>query len=417
MSAMTSTAIGEVAILHLGVVAGVLLGRHRVVLAADRVEGDRDVERGARGRALEEQVLEEVRGAEARRRGAVAGGDRIRFVAGADGDPVAERGAAGARDLLAEDADTARKHGPPDQRIAGCGEREVGQTEGEVDCAVHPLHPTPGGPDRAFSKRRTNRLVCLLYTGPRPQRGPPRRAPNRRRTRPSHNEGVVPDGRKCSNDHPAARAIEAEDPRDRRRALLPRGNPHGRRRSHHRRRTGDQGHVLQALPLEGPADHRLRRRARQAGARLVRRAGDARDADPRDIARALVDSINVEAVRPGFRGDPFINAAAQFADENHPVRVAVTAHRDWYAHRIEDLFRQIGHPRPGDAADDLILARDGALAGGYVGDPIAAGAALHRSLRAASCAEACGSADGGATRRRGRVRASERGSAGCPRLP
>jgi AcrR family transcriptional regulator len=102
--------------------------------------------------------------------------------------------------------------------------------------------------------------------------------------------------------------------------------------------------------------------------------------DPRAIARALVDQINVQAIRPGFRGDPFINAAAQFADENHPVRLAVTAHRDWYAHRIEELFRQIGHPRPGDAADDLILARDGALAGGYVGDPVAAGAALHRSL-------------------------------------
>lgn len=102
--------------------------------------------------------------------------------------------------------------------------------------------------------------------------------------------------------------------------------------------------------------------------------------DPREIARALVDSINEEAIRPGFRGDPFINAAAQFADENHPVRIAVTAHRDWYAKRIEQLFRDLGHPRPGDAADDLILARDGALAGGYVGDPIAAGAALHRSL-------------------------------------
>lgn len=105
-------------------------------------------------------------------------------------------------------------------------------------------------------------------------------------------------------------------------------------------------------------------------------AGD----DPAQITRALVDWINDEAVRPGFRGDPFINAAAQFADESHPVRVAVTAHRDWYAKRIEQLFRDLGHPRPGDAADDLILARDGALAGGYVGDPIAAGAALHRSL-------------------------------------
>ena len=100
----------------------------------------------------------------------------------------------------------------------------------------------------------------------------------------------------------------------------------------------------------------------------------------RQLQRKLVDSINEEAVRPGFHGDPFINAAAQFSDPADPVRVAVTAHRDWYADRIEELFRAIGHPRPGDAADDLILARDGALAGGYVGDPIAAGAALHRAL-------------------------------------
>lgn len=102
--------------------------------------------------------------------------------------------------------------------------------------------------------------------------------------------------------------------------------------------------------------------------------------DPRDIVRALVDWINAEATRPGFRGDPFINAAAQFADESHPVRVAVTTHRDWYTKKIEELFRTIDHPHPGDAADDLILARDGALAGGYIGDRIAAGAALHRAL-------------------------------------
>jgi hypothetical protein len=33
---------------------------------------------------------------------------------------------------------------------------------------------------------------------------------------------------------------------------------------------------------------------------------------------------------------------------------------------------------PGDAADDVILARDGAMSGGYAGDPIAASASLTR---------------------------------------
>ena len=51
----------EVAIAHLREVAGVLLGGERVVLASHRIEGHRDVERAAGFRALEEQVLEEVR--------------------------------------------------------------------------------------------------------------------------------------------------------------------------------------------------------------------------------------------------------------------------------------------------------------------------------------------------------------------
>ncbi len=48
---------------HLQVVAGVLLGRERVHLAADRVDGLGDVLRGPRRRALEEHVLDEVRDA------------------------------------------------------------------------------------------------------------------------------------------------------------------------------------------------------------------------------------------------------------------------------------------------------------------------------------------------------------------
>jgi hypothetical protein len=46
--------------------AGVLLGGERVELAADLVERDRDVERRAFRGALEQQVLEEVRGASSR---------------------------------------------------------------------------------------------------------------------------------------------------------------------------------------------------------------------------------------------------------------------------------------------------------------------------------------------------------------
>jgi len=102
--------------------------------------------------------------------------------------------------------------------------------------------------------------------------------------------------------------------------------------------------------------------------------------DPRDVLRALADEIGREAQRPGFHGCPYINAAAQFSDPEHPVRQAVSEHRVWYHDTLSELFAAAGHPRPNEGADDLLLARDGALSGGNVGDSVAADAALHRAV-------------------------------------
>jgi AcrR family transcriptional regulator len=100
--------------------------------------------------------------------------------------------------------------------------------------------------------------------------------------------------------------------------------------------------------------------------------------DPARVLRALQDAILGSINGPGFRGCPFLNAAAEFPDASHPVRRAVERHREWYLDVYEQLLRRMGHPMPGDAADDLMLARDGAMAGGYAGDPIASTAALSR---------------------------------------
>jgi len=102
---------------------------------------------------------------------------------------------------------------------------------------------------------------------------------------------------------------------------------------------------------------------------------------PEQRLRGVVAEISAQVIRAGFHGCPFINAAAQFADPAHPVRQAVAAHRDWYGRAIEDLFRGMGHARPGDAADDFFLARDGAFAGANLGDPIAAHTALIRAIQ------------------------------------
>ncbi|MBK4347590.1 TetR/AcrR family transcriptional regulator [Lacisediminihabitans changchengi] len=100
---------------------------------------------------------------------------------------------------------------------------------------------------------------------------------------------------------------------------------------------------------------------------------------PKDAVQALVAALVADIQRPDFRGCAFINAAAEFGDEGHPVRETVNEHRDWYTDTLAALFSRLGHPLPGDAADDFILARDGAMAGGYAGDAIAASTALQRA--------------------------------------
>jgi AcrR family transcriptional regulator len=102
--------------------------------------------------------------------------------------------------------------------------------------------------------------------------------------------------------------------------------------------------------------------------------------EPEAVLRALQESIASQISSPDFRGCPFINAAAEFSDAMHPVRRSVVAHREWFVGVLEQLLRGLGHPLAGDAADDLVLARDGAMTGGYAGDPIAASTALARAF-------------------------------------
>jgi hypothetical protein len=56
----------------------------------------------------------------------------------------------------------------------------------------------------------------------------------------------------------------------------------------------------------------------------------------------------------------------------------VVSHREWYVDALAAVLRAMGHPMPGDAADELLVARDGALSGGYAGDSVAATSALGR---------------------------------------
>lgn len=99
---------------------------------------------------------------------------------------------------------------------------------------------------------------------------------------------------------------------------------------------------------------------------------------PVDTLRGLIDGIRDSADRADFRGCAFMNASVEFPDSGHPVRSIVSSHRDWYSEFIAEQFRLAGHPLAGDAADEFIMLRDGAMVGGYMGDRIATTAALTR---------------------------------------
>ncbi|KQO84397.1 MULTISPECIES: TetR/AcrR family transcriptional regulator [unclassified Frigoribacterium] len=109
-------------------------------------------------------------------------------------------------------------------------------------------------------------------------------------------------------------------------------------------------------------------------AAIVASAGDGVDA-----VRRLVDASATRLQDPRFRGSAYANAAAEFSDPTHPVRIAINEHREWLTDALVELFKSAGHPMPGDAADDFQLALDGAEVGAYAGDAIAASAALRRT--------------------------------------
>ncbi|HEU4848945.1 MAG TPA: TetR/AcrR family transcriptional regulator [Terrimesophilobacter sp.] len=100
---------------------------------------------------------------------------------------------------------------------------------------------------------------------------------------------------------------------------------------------------------------------------------------PAEALSSIVGLILAALHRPGFRGCLYLNAAAEFPEPTHPVRGLVVQHRDWYSATVETLLAKAGHPLPGEGADDFLVARDGAMTGGYAGDPIAAAGALQRA--------------------------------------
>jgi AcrR family transcriptional regulator len=98
-------------------------------------------------------------------------------------------------------------------------------------------------------------------------------------------------------------------------------------------------------------------------AELVRLEGD-----PRAALLSVVDAVERDVTRTGFRGCPFTNVSSEYDDPQHPARSAAADYKFELHLRLERLADQIV-PRGGeDLAAQIHLIIDGmCLSGGLLG--------------------------------------------------
>ncbi len=102
--------------------------------------------------------------------------------------------------------------------------------------------------------------------------------------------------------------------------------------------------------------------------------------EPERLLREWADSRVERVHAEDFRGNPFLNAAAEFANPLDPVRVRITEHFEAATERFATAFESLGHPLPGAAADRLLLGVMGLEAWSYTGDVIAASTAFRTTV-------------------------------------
>jgi AcrR family transcriptional regulator len=98
-------------------------------------------------------------------------------------------------------------------------------------------------------------------------------------------------------------------------------------------------------------------------AELARHQGD-----PRASLLAVVDVVERDVTRAGFRGCPFTNVSSEYDDPQHPARSAAADYKFELHGRLERLADQLLPGRGEDLAAQIHLIIDGMyLSGGLLG--------------------------------------------------
>jgi AcrR family transcriptional regulator len=85
---------------------------------------------------------------------------------------------------------------------------------------------------------------------------------------------------------------------------------------------------------------------------------------PLSMVFTIIERLAEASRQPGYRGCPFLNAAAEYPDPSSPVRKAVDDHRRWNREHLRGLLTDAGQPDPDSTADILLLLCDGVLVSG-----------------------------------------------------
>jgi len=83
--------------------------------------------------------------------------------------------------------------------------------------------------------------------------------------------------------------------------------------------------------------------------------------DPRAELDAHMGWIGRRVARPGYRGCPQINVAAEFAEIDHPARRVAAAHKAELRRRLTVLAERMGATRPDELGGQLAVLINGAF--------------------------------------------------------
>jgi len=85
--------------------------------------------------------------------------------------------------------------------------------------------------------------------------------------------------------------------------------------------------------------------------------------NPKAQLQQFFDDLTPRICRPGYRGCPFVNIAAEFPDPDHPTRKRVAENKRQLMTRLEAMAAQAGAHDPHQLAAGLALLIEGAYAG------------------------------------------------------